>query len=131
MAESFFSTIKTELIYRHSWNTRHEAELAIFAWVEGWYNPERIMQALDMRSPDEYEAAFYAAAQNPHRRRTGDSGIPVIRPPGNRGNLSPPGSTAGVSPSQLPVTQRHTVAFETVLPRSLRQQDRDLLAGPG
>jgi transposase InsO family protein len=65
MAESFFSTIKTELIYRHTWNTRHEAELAIFAWIEGWYNPERIMLALGMRSPDEYEAAFYASTHHP------------------------------------------------------------------
>jgi putative transposase len=60
MAESFFATIKTELIYRHTWTSRHDAELAIFAWIEGWYNPERIMAALDMRSPDEYETAFYA-----------------------------------------------------------------------
>lgn len=65
MAESFFSTLKTELIYRHTWATRHDAELAIFAWIEGWYNPERIMAALDMRSPDEFEAAHYAAPENP------------------------------------------------------------------
>jgi hypothetical protein len=64
MAESFFSSLKTELIYRHSWTSRHDAELAIFAWIEGWYNPERIIAALGMRSPDEYEAAFYADTQN-------------------------------------------------------------------
>ena len=65
MAESFFATIKTELIYRHTWVSRHDAELAIFAWIEGWYNPERIMAALGMRSPDEYEAAHHAATTNP------------------------------------------------------------------
>jgi len=64
MAESFFGSLKTELIYRHSWTSRHDAELAIFAWIEGWYNPERIIAGLGMRSPDEYEAAFYADTTN-------------------------------------------------------------------
>jgi len=64
MAESFFSTIKTELIYRYTWTSRHDAELAIFAWIEGWYNPERIMDTLGMRSPDEFEKEHYAATSN-------------------------------------------------------------------
>ena len=55
MAESFFSTIKRELIYRRTWASRHDAELAIFAWIEGWYNNERIMDVLGMLSPAEYE----------------------------------------------------------------------------
>jgi transposase InsO family protein len=40
MAESFFGSLKTEPIYRHTWTSRHDAELAILAWIEGWYNPE-------------------------------------------------------------------------------------------
>lgn len=64
VAESFFGSLKTELIYRHSWAGRHDAELAIFVWIEGWYNPERIMAGLGMCSPDEYEAAFYADTTN-------------------------------------------------------------------
>lgn len=56
MAESLFSTIKTELIYRQRWASRHDAELAIFSWIEGWYNAERIQAALGMLSPDEFEA---------------------------------------------------------------------------
>jgi putative transposase len=64
VAESFFGSVKTELIYRHTWTSRHDAELAIFAWIEGWYNPERIIAGLSMRSPDEYEAAFYADTTN-------------------------------------------------------------------
>ena len=59
--ESFFGTIKTELLYRQTRATRHDAELAIFAWIEGWYNPERIMNTLGMRSRDQYEAAFQEA----------------------------------------------------------------------
>lgn len=60
MAESWFSTIKIELIYRRVWRSRHDAELGIFAWIEGWYNPRRIQQALGWRSPHEYEAGFHA-----------------------------------------------------------------------
>jgi transposase InsO family protein len=45
--------------------SRHDAELAIIAWIEGWYKPERIIAGLGMRSPDEYEAAFYADNTNP------------------------------------------------------------------
>jgi transposase InsO family protein len=67
VAESFFASLKTELIYRHSWASRHDAELAIFAWIEGWYNPERIMARLGMRSPNEHEAAFYAETTNTNR----------------------------------------------------------------
>ena len=62
--EEAIGSLKTELIYRHTWTSRHDAELAIFAWIEGWYNPERIIAALGMRSPDEYEAAFCADTQN-------------------------------------------------------------------
>ena len=76
MAESFFGTLKTELIYRHSWTSRHHAELAIFTWIEGWYNPERIIAGLDMRSPNEYEAAFYADTQNANPDTTVKVGNP-------------------------------------------------------
>jgi putative transposase len=62
MAESWFGTIKIELIYRRVWPSRHGAELGIFAWIEGWYNPRRLQRALGWRSPLEYEQAFYAGA---------------------------------------------------------------------
>lgn len=56
MAESLFSKIKGELIYRQRWASRHDAELAIFSYIQGFYNPERIQDALGMLSPDEFEA---------------------------------------------------------------------------
>jgi hypothetical protein len=68
VAESFFGSLKTELLYRNSWASRHDAELAIFAWIEGWYNPERLIAG--MRSPDEYEAAFYADTTNANLNTT-------------------------------------------------------------
>jgi Integrase core domain len=51
MAESWFSTIKVELLYRRIWRTKQKAELAIFRWIEGWYNPRRIQDNLGWRTP--------------------------------------------------------------------------------
>jgi hypothetical protein len=58
LAENLFSTLKVELVYRTSFRTREEAELALFRYVDGWYNPHRIQKALGWRSPDEYEADY-------------------------------------------------------------------------
>ncbi|HKT04752.1 MAG TPA: IS3 family transposase [Rugosimonospora sp.] len=61
LMENFWSTLKIELVYRTSWRTRDEAENAIFAYIDTWYNTRRIQAGLGDRSPDEYEAAWYAA----------------------------------------------------------------------
>src|SRR4030095_15691766 len=61
LMENFWSTLKTELVYRTSWRTRDEAENAIFAYIHSWYNTGRIQAALSDLSPDEYEAAWYTA----------------------------------------------------------------------
>lgn len=55
MAESFFATIKTELLDRRSWPTRQQARTAIYEYIEGWYNPHRRHSALDYQSPANYE----------------------------------------------------------------------------
>jgi putative transposase len=60
LAENFFSTLKVELVYRTSFRTREEADLALFRYIDGWYNPHRIQRRLGWRSPDEYEAAYWA-----------------------------------------------------------------------
>jgi transposase InsO family protein len=60
LMENFFSTLKTELVHRKSWRTREEAENALFAYIDGWYNTELIQARLGWRSPDEHEAAWHA-----------------------------------------------------------------------
>jgi transposase InsO family protein len=60
LMENFWSTLKIELVYRTAWRTRDEAENAIFAYIDGWYNTRRIQKDLGYRSPDEYEAAWHA-----------------------------------------------------------------------
>lgn len=60
LMESFFSTLKTELVYRKPWRTREEAANELFAYIDGWYNTERIQARLGWLSPDEYEATWHA-----------------------------------------------------------------------
>ena len=56
VAESFFATIKAELLDRRPWPTRTAAHKAIFNWIEGWYNTRRRHSTLDYLSPAAYEA---------------------------------------------------------------------------
>ena len=60
MVESFFGTLKTELIDRRRWHTRNEIETAVLSYLEGWYNPRRLQHALGWRSPLEFEAHHHA-----------------------------------------------------------------------
>ncbi len=63
LAESFFATIKGELLDRRSWPTHAAARAAIFDYIEGWYNTRRRHSALSYLSPSAYEnfAALRAA----------------------------------------------------------------------
>lgn len=53
--ETFFKTIKAELIWRRSWETRRQAEMAIFEYINGFYNPRRRHSALGWKSPVAFE----------------------------------------------------------------------------
>lgn len=56
-AESFFSTLQRELLDEHDWDNRDQLALAVFEWIEGWYNPTRRHSSIDMLSPIDYEQA--------------------------------------------------------------------------
>ena len=55
MCESFFATLECELLDRRSFKTQAEARMAVFDFIEGWYNPHRRHSALDYLSPINYE----------------------------------------------------------------------------
>ena len=55
VAESFFHTLKTELIHHCQFRTREEAKQAIFEYIEVFYNRERLHSANDYLSPVDYE----------------------------------------------------------------------------
>ncbi len=55
VAESFFATLKTEMIHRRRFATRSEATSAIFRYIETFYNRERLHSTLDYVSPAQFE----------------------------------------------------------------------------
>jgi putative transposase len=55
VAESFFSTLKTELIHHEKFKTKKEAEVKIFDYVEIFYNKQRLHSTLNYMTPDEFE----------------------------------------------------------------------------
>ena len=56
--ESFWSTLKHELVYRRKFMTRKEATTAIFDYIEGFYNRTRLHSALGFKSPLDYESSL-------------------------------------------------------------------------
>ena len=58
MAESFFATLECELLARRRFTSHAEARLAIFRYIEGWYNPHRRHSALGQQSPISFERRY-------------------------------------------------------------------------
>ena len=63
MAESFFATLECELIDRRAFQTQAEARMAIFEYLEGWFNTARRHSALGYLSPNEFERRAAAATR--------------------------------------------------------------------
>jgi len=62
VAESFFHTLKTELVYHESYRTRTEAKTSIFEYIEVFYNRFRKHSALGYKSPEQYEQSTFKQA---------------------------------------------------------------------
>jgi putative transposase len=60
-AESFFATLKKELVYRNHFRTKAEAKKAIFEYIEVWYNRRRLHSSLGFKSPVQFEELHNAA----------------------------------------------------------------------
>ena len=56
VAESFFATLKRELVDRYSWPTRSDLRVAVFEWIEVFYNRQRLHSTLDYATPEEFES---------------------------------------------------------------------------
>jgi putative transposase len=65
MCESFFATLECELLDRRHFKTPIEARMAVFEFIEGWYNPRRRHSAIGYLSPIDYENT---QRQNTHYR---------------------------------------------------------------
>ena len=62
LAESFISTLKRELLHRHSWPSKESVRAGIFEYIECFYNPRRRHSSLGQMSPREYEQARMGGA---------------------------------------------------------------------
>jgi putative transposase len=58
-AESCISTIKNELVKRRTFQTRDQARLELFRYIESFYNPHRRHSSLQVQSPDEHERRYW------------------------------------------------------------------------
>lgn len=64
VVESFFASLKIELVDRQVWPTRNAARLAIFEYVEVWYNRQRRHSTLGYLTPTEFELQFTSLANH-------------------------------------------------------------------
>jgi transposase InsO family protein len=55
MCESFFATLECELLARRRFRSQAEASMAVFSYIEGWYNPARRHSGIGYLSPIAYE----------------------------------------------------------------------------
>jgi len=76
MAESFFATLECELLDRRSFKSKAEARMALFSYIEGWYNPRRRHSALGYLSPMNFESAHPHVGNSPAPR--GQHGLPTV-----------------------------------------------------
>ena len=62
MCESFFASLECELLQKRRFRTRAEAKMAVFDYIEAWYNPKRRHSAIGRVSPIHYERKYQTAA---------------------------------------------------------------------
>ena len=63
--ESFFATLECELLDRETFRTQAEARLAVFQFIEGWYNPHRLHSSIGYSSPIQYEMVHLNLLSSP------------------------------------------------------------------
>lgn len=63
--ESFFATLKKELVYRCRFKTREEAKIEIWKYIASFYNERRMHSTLGYLSPNDYERAYFESVKTP------------------------------------------------------------------
>ena len=63
MCESFFATLECELLARRRFTSQAEARMAVFSYIEGWYNPARRHSGIGYLSPIAYETQMINEAE--------------------------------------------------------------------
>jgi len=104
MCESFFATLECELLDRSSFKSQAEARMAVFDFIEGWYNPHRRHSAIDYLSPIDYERAYDALPASQCSEQPEKDTAPPPLAAGKIGEEQETIKTScvGQSPNQLP-----------------------------
>jgi putative transposase len=113
MCESFFATLECELLDRTSFKTQAEARMAVFDFIEGWYNPHRRHSALDYLSPIDYERAYAAqpSSRCSHQQQRKEPAPPPPAASGKIGDrqdaitINQIGESLNQLPSPIPSTE--------------------------
>ena len=112
MAESFFASLECELLDRRCFRSQAEARMAVFRYIEGWYNPRRRHSALGYLSPANFEAkhrapvswtALAVARLGGHPSVAGDAGLYSAAPQRKLPTPSAEGRDQATVPQFLPV----------------------------
>lgn len=74
LCESFFATLECELIDRVTFKNRKDAEMQIFDFIEGWYNPHRRHSAIGYLSPINYEYRYLNETKKPNHKLSAKTG---------------------------------------------------------
>ena len=88
MAESFFATLECELLDRRTFKTQAEARMAVFEFIEGFYNPRRRHSSLGYLSPIDYERH--------HHHRQADPGVRHAAAVLGAGKMQPGNAVASI-----------------------------------
>jgi transposase InsO family protein len=80
LCESFFATLECELLDRSAFPTRTDARLAIFEWIEAFYNTHRRHSALGYLSPADFERRYTPAADLSSTRSALSTAAALISP---------------------------------------------------
>ena len=87
--ESFFATLECELLDRGRFKTQVEARMAVFEFIEGWYNPHRRHSALDYLSPINYERIQQTESLTASPTPSTKAGqLQIVRSPGLEATMS-------------------------------------------
>jgi putative transposase len=88
MCERFFATLECELLDRRRFETQAEAKMALFEFIEGWYNPHRRHSSIDYLSPVNLREEGYAQ-HAPHNRCNARLESQAVNRPTERGEVHP------------------------------------------
>ncbi len=82
VAESFFKTLKAECVYQNKLETKQQAALLIFEYIEIWYNRKRLHSALGYTSPQDFEKQLNKQQQTAKLSRVGykNKQLPIYKP---------------------------------------------------